>query len=126
MAAAEALCDRVVIVASGRTVFEGGLADATAGVSHGAVVVTSDEVALAAAAHAVGGELRPMSGGIGEATRWRIVLPREVPHPALLRALAEHATPILAFEPIKPSLEAAFWEHAVTPAAGELRQVAAA
>jgi ABC-2 type transport system ATP-binding protein len=112
MAAAEALCDRIVMVAAGRTVFEGDLAEAAAGVSHGAVVVTSDPAALAAAARAVGGELRPMSGGIGEATRWRVLLPREVPHPALLRALAEHATPILAFQPIEPSLEAAFWEHA--------------
>lgn len=123
MSAAEALCDRVVILSGGATVFEGPLADAAAVVSHGAVVVTSDEKALAAAARAVGGELRPMSGGIGEATRWRVLLPREVPHPALLRALAEHATPVLAFEPIKPNLEAAFWEHA-SPA--RLRQQVAA
>jgi ABC-2 type transport system ATP-binding protein len=124
MAAAEALCDRVVMLAGGRTVFEGNLAEAAAGISHGAVVVTSDEAALAAAALAVGGQLRPMSGGIGEATRWRVLLPREVPHPALLRALAEYSTPVLAFEPIKPSLEAAFWEHAA-PAPRELHQAAA-
>ncbi|HEY0648453.1 ABC transporter ATP-binding protein [Phenylobacterium sp.] len=126
MAAAEAVCDRVVMVAGGRTVFEGDLADAAAGVSHGAVIVTADEATLAAAVRAVGGELRPMSGGIGEATRWRVVLPREVPHPALLRALAEHEASILAFEPIKPSLEAAFWEHAVAPAPAAPREAHAA
>jgi ABC-2 type transport system ATP-binding protein len=126
MAAAETLCDRVVMVAGGRTVFEGALADVAAGAAHGALIVTSDPAALAAAVQSVGGELAPMSGGIGEATRWRVVLPREVPHPALLRALAEHAAPILAFEPIKPSLEAAFWEHAVAPPTAPLRRASAA
>lgn len=117
MAAAENLCDRVVILAQGRTVFEGPLAEASATAPHGAVVVTSDESGLMAAASAVGGEVRPMSARMGEATRWRVLLPREVTHPALLRALAERGTPIYAFEPIKPDLEAAFWTLAATPAA---------
>jgi ABC-2 type transport system ATP-binding protein len=112
MSAAEALCDRVVMLAGGRTVFEGPLAEAAGAVAHGAVVVTSDEAGLIASAHAVGGEVRPMSGGVGEATRWRVTLPPEVTHPALMRALAERAVPIFAFEPIKPDLEAAFWELA--------------
>jgi ABC-2 type transport system ATP-binding protein len=112
MAAAENLCDRVVILAKGRTVFEGPLTEASAGAPHGAVVVTSDEAGLMAAVQALGGQARPMSSPMGEATRWRVVLPREVTHPVLLRALAERSAPIFAFEPIKPDLEAAFWELA--------------
>jgi hypothetical protein len=46
----------------------------------------------------------------GEAVRWRVVLPANVTHPALLRALAEHSAPILAFTSIKSDLEGAFWD----------------
>jgi len=112
MAAAEHLCDRVVMLAGGRTVFEGALAEAAARAPHGVVVVTSDEARLLAAAESVGGQAQPMAGGIGEATRWRVVLPRHVPHPALMRALADTATPIFSFEPIKEDLEGAFWDLA--------------
>ncbi|HEX5380008.1 MAG TPA: ATP-binding cassette domain-containing protein [Phenylobacterium sp.] len=125
MAAAEALCDRVIILGGGRTVFEGPLADASAETPHGAVVVTSDEAGLLAAAQAVGGEAHPMSSNMGEASRWRVVLPRQVTHPALMRALAERAVPIFAFEPIKPDLEAAFWTLAAPrppPKAGDLAE----
>jgi hypothetical protein len=41
-----------------------------------------------------------------------VVLPREVTHPALMRALAERGVPIFAFEPIKADLEGAFWNLA--------------
>ena len=120
MPAAETLCDRVVMLAAGRTVFEGPLAEATGRAPHGVVVVTSDAAGLMDAAAAVGGEARPMALGeaarIGESARWRVILPREVTHPALMRALAERGVPIFAFEPIKPDLEAAFWDLASAPA----------
>lgn len=109
MAAAERLSDQVVMLARGRTVFEGPLAEVTREAPHGAVVVTADEAGLFAAAAAIGGEVRPMSGGLGEAARWRVTMPRSVTHPVLMRALAEQAVPIFAFEPIKPDLEGAFW-----------------
>jgi ABC-2 type transport system ATP-binding protein len=112
MAAAEALCDQVVVLADGRTVFEGPLEEVSAGAPRGAVVVTSDAAGLTEAAIAVGGQARPLSSAIGEASRWRVILPREVTHPALMRALAERAVPIFAFEPIKADLEGAFWELA--------------
>lgn len=112
MAAAEMVCDQVVILAGGRTVFEGALEEATASVAHGAIVVTNDSAGLADAAQALGGQVRPMSGSIGEATRWRVILPREVTHPALMRALAERAVPVFDFSPIKPDLEGAFWDLA--------------
>jgi ABC-2 type transport system ATP-binding protein len=114
MATAEALSDRVVMLANGRTVFEGSLADAAGRAPHGAIVVTSDGESLLLAARAVGGDAHPMASDIscreGEAVRWRVVLPANVTHPALLRALAEHSAPILAFTPIRSDLEGAFWD----------------
>lgn len=109
LSAAESLCDTVVMLSGGRTVFEGPLADAAAAAPHGALIVTSDGEGLMAAARDVGGEALPMSAHIGEAARWRVVLPRDVTHPALLRALSERAVPLYAFEPIKSDLEGAFW-----------------
>ncbi|HTX48936.1 MAG TPA: ATP-binding cassette domain-containing protein [Caulobacteraceae bacterium] len=124
MAAAEALCDRVVMLSGGRTVFEGPLAAAAERAAHGAVVVTTDPRALAEAAEGVGGEVRPMTvadgaGEIGEsgARRWRVRLPAHVPHPALLRALSERGVPVLAFTPIRADLEGAFWDLARPSAA---------
>ena len=115
MAVAESLCDRVVMLSHGRTVFEGSIAEAAGRASHGAVVVTTDAAALADAALAVGGSLHPMAGeasGAETACRWRVALPAHVTHPALLRALAERGAPVLAFTPIKSDLEAAFWDRA--------------
>jgi ABC-2 type transport system ATP-binding protein len=125
--AAEGLCDRVVMLARGRTVFEGSVADAAGHAPHGATVVTPDEERLLAAVRSLGGEARPLASRIGEGVRWRIVLPRHVPHPALMRALAENQTPIYSFEPIKADLEGAFWslaEPAGAAAAEPLRAAA--
>ena len=112
MTAAEAICDRVVMLSEGRTIFEGAVLDASALAPHGAVVVTTDAEGLGAAAHALGGHIAPVAGAMGEAARWRVVLPRHITHPVLIRALAERGVPILAFEPIKPGLEGAFWHLA--------------
>ena len=127
MAAAETLCDRVVMLAGGRTVFEGAIAEASERAPHGAVVVTADQAGLMSAAAAVGGQAHPLAGAIGEAARWRVVLPREVTHPALMRALAERGVPIFTFQPIKADLEGAFWDLAsipAPPAGGEIRRAA--
>jgi ABC-2 type transport system ATP-binding protein len=112
MAAAESLCDRVVMLAAGRTVFEGPIADASRRAPHGAVLVTADEAGLRQAAAAVGGRVHRVAGAIGEAGRWRVILPREVTHPALLRALAERDVPMFTFQPIRADLEGAFWDLA--------------
>jgi ABC-2 type transport system ATP-binding protein len=116
MTSVENLCDRVVMLAAGRTVFEGSLGDVHERAPHGAMVVTNDEAGLVAAAGAVGGHAQLATSPIGEARTWRVVLPRNVTHPALIHALAARAVPILAFQPIKPNLEAAFWDLAVEAA----------
>jgi ABC-2 type transport system ATP-binding protein len=112
MAAAESVCDRVVMLAQGRTVFEGLLDNATALAPHGAIVVTSDASGLISAALMVGGSATPLATAVTGATRWRVVLPAAVTHPALMRALSEVAVPIISFDPIKADLEAAFWQFA--------------
>jgi ABC-2 type transport system ATP-binding protein len=126
MAAAESVCDRVVMLAGGRTVFEGPIEALRERAAHGAVVMTTDPASLAAAAAAVGAEIRPMGGEPtdGAAGRWRVVLPPTVTHPALLRALAERGTPVLAFTPIKPDLEGAFWELADASSPEPMRRAA--
>jgi len=112
MAAAQAQCDRIVMLAGGRTVFEGTIDEAARRAPHGAVVVTSDAEALLAAAAATGGTAHQLASAIGDASRWRVVLPPEVTHPALMRALAERGASILTFHPIKADLEGAFWDMA--------------
>jgi ABC-2 type transport system ATP-binding protein len=112
MMAAEKVCDRVVMLSEGRTVFEGAMPAAAALAPHGAEVVTEDAEGLAAAAKSVGGHVVSVAGGMGEASRWRVVLPPNVTHPALVRALAEHSVPIFTFQPIQASLEGAFWQLA--------------
>lgn len=112
MAAAETICDRVVMLSAGRTIFEGPVLDASALAPHGAIVVTADAKGLDAAARALGGHIAPVAGGMGDAARWRVILPRQITHPVLIRALAEHGVPIFAFEAIKPGLEGAFWHLA--------------
>jgi ABC-2 type transport system ATP-binding protein len=117
MAAAESACDRVVMLSSGRTVFEGPVPDAAALAPHGAIVVTTDGAGLVAAAEAVGGQAFPLTAAMGEAGRWRVVLPRNVTHPALIHALAAQGVPLFAFQPIKADLESAFLHLAESPAA---------
>jgi ABC-2 type transport system ATP-binding protein len=112
MAAAEKVCDRVVMLSGGRTVFEGAMPDAAALSPYGAEIITADADGVAAAARSVGGHAIPLASGMGEAGRWRVVLPRHVTHPALIRALAEHRVPILDFQPIQAGLESAFWQLA--------------
>jgi ABC-2 type transport system ATP-binding protein len=112
MAAAESVCDRVVMLSAGCTVFEGAMPDAAALAPHGAVVVTADARGLADAAQSVGGEIVPLTAGMGEAGRWQVILPRHVTHPALVRALAERGVPIFTFKPVEAGLESAFWQLA--------------
>ena len=112
MSVAERLCDQVVIISRGRTVFEGPVAEAAAHAPHGAYVTCSDDAGLLEVAERLGGTAQPFGGKIGEALRWRILLPAHVPYPALLRAMGERQLPIQGFEPIQADLEGAFWSLA--------------
>jgi len=117
MASAEQLCDRVVALSRGRTVFEGDVAAATGRAPHGAYVTVVDDAALLAVSAALGGEAQALAGRMGEALRWRVLLPAHVPYVALMRELASREVAVLGFEPIQANLEGAFWALAQDEAA---------
>jgi ABC-2 type transport system ATP-binding protein len=112
MSAAERLCDQVVVVAEGRSVFQGAVADAAAHAPHGVYVTCADDAALLDVVAKLGGEAQAFPGKMGEFLRWRVLLPKTVPYPALMRAMADRQLPIHGFDPIQPDLEGAFWSLA--------------
>ena len=112
MSAAERLCDQVVVVAEGRSVFQGAVADAAAHAPHGVYVTCADDAALLEVVAKLGGEAQAFPGKMGEFLRWRVLLPRTVPYPALMRAMADRQLAIHGFDPIQPDLEGAFWSLA--------------
>lgn len=109
MSVAERLCDRVVMLSQGRTVFEGAVEDAAAHAPHGAHVTLTDGGALQKVVAGLGGEAHAFPTKLGEAQRWRVLLPPNVPYVLLMRALAEHQLTVHGAEPIEPSLEGALW-----------------
>ena len=112
MAAAERLCDHIVIISDGVTVFEGAVAEAAAQAPHGVYVTCNDDAGLLAVASELGGEAQPFPGKLGEALRWRVLLPTHVAYPTLMRAMAERQLAVQGFEPIQADLEGAFWSLA--------------
>jgi ABC-2 type transport system ATP-binding protein len=112
MAVAERLCDEVAILAGGRTVFHGSVADAAGKAANGAYVTTPPDAPIPAIAARLGGKAEPMGAQIGEAVRWRVTLPSGVSHVALTRAMAEEEVALFGFEPMKADLEGAFWSLA--------------
>lgn len=121
MSAAEAICDRVVVLAGGRTAFEGSVSEIAQHAPHGAVAVVAASDRLRAAVASVGGAADPWATGpdarLGGAERWRLLIPRDVTHAQLLDAVERHGVSMLSFEPIKPNLEGAFWTFAERRAA---------
>lgn len=109
MSVAERLCDRVVVLSEGRTVFEGAVAAAAAYAPHGAHITLADGAALLRVVAELGGEAHAFPSKLGEAQRWRVLLPANVPYVLLMRALAEHQLVVHGAEPIEPSLEGALW-----------------
>jgi ABC-2 type transport system ATP-binding protein len=116
MAAAEGFCDRIVMLADGRTVFEGTLAEASQRASRGMIVIaTSDGAGLRTAVSAVGGQVRPLPSIAGDVPRWRVLVPPHISDAALARALSNRGVAIEMVQAAKPDLETAFWNLA-TPA----------
>jgi len=109
MAVADRLCDHVVILSEGRTVFEGAVAEAATHAPHGVYVTINDDAALLEVVRALGGEAQAFPSKLSDAMRWRVLLPPTVPYPALMRALAERELAVHGFEPIQADLEGAFW-----------------
>ena len=102
----------MVIISGGATVFEGPVAEAAAQAPHGVYVTCNDDAGLLAVASELGGEAQPFPGKLGEALRWRVLLPTHVAYPTLMRAMAERQLAVQGFEPIQADLEGAFWSLA--------------
>ena len=117
MSVAERLCDRVVVVSKGRTVFEGDMAAAAEHAPHGVYVTVQDDAALLQTVARLGGRAEAFAGKIGQSMRWRVLLPKTVPYVALMRALAERELSVDGFEPIQADLEGAFFSLARDEAA---------
>jgi len=125
MAAAEGFCDRVVMLAEGRTVFEGTLAEASRAAARSVIVVTiADGAVLRAAVSAIGGQVRPLPAAVGDVPRWRVLLPPHVGDAALARALANRGVGIQAIQAAQPDLETAFWNLAAPATRVVKREVA--
>jgi ABC-2 type transport system ATP-binding protein len=118
MAVAERLCDDVAILAGGKTAFQGPVA-AVDQAANGAYVTAAPDAPIPEIAVRLGGCAEPMGAQIGEAIRWRVILPKTVSHVALTRAMAEAEVALFGFEPIKADLEGAFWSLAGRPFEGQ-------
>ncbi len=112
MSSAERLCDQVVVVSEGRTVFQGEVAEVAAHAPHGVYVTCQDDNALLEIVSKLEGEAQAFPGKMGEALRWRVLLPQHVPYPALMLAMAERNMAVLGFDPIQADLEGGFWSLA--------------
>ncbi|KCZ92443.1 ABC transporter ATP-binding protein [Hyphomonas johnsonii] len=104
---AERLCDRIVMMARGRKVFDGTLGDAYGALGHGARinVETGFDLAAALAPKGLAAHRMP-DDGHGDA--WRISLPKGVGAQDALRAAIEASAPIVGFAPEEARLRDVF------------------
>ena len=104
---AERLCDRIVMMARGRKVFDGTLPEAFATLDKGASLEVEQGFDLAAALTAKGFEAhRTADRGHGDA--WRIALPKGAGPQDALRAAIEAGAPITGFAPDEARLRDVF------------------
>ena len=104
---AERLCDRIVMMARGRKVFDGTLPEAFATLDKGASLEVEEGFDLAAALAPKGFEAqRAADRGHGDA--WRITLPKGVGPQDALRAAIEAGAPITGFAPDEARLRDVF------------------
>ena len=104
---AERLCDRIVMMARGRKVFDGTLDDAFGSLGRGARISVAEGFDLAAALEPKGFEAhRAAEDGHGDA--WRIALPRGMGAQDALRAAIETGAPIVGFAPEEARLRDVF------------------
>ena len=107
---AERLCDRIALIASGRKIFEGGVAEALGQCPRWVEIETPAGASIAAAVAALGAsaDAMPQAAQEPDATRWRIALPKNVEPSAALRACIAQGVDVRAFEPHRPRLRDAF------------------
>jgi ABC-2 type transport system ATP-binding protein len=120
---AERLCDRIVLLAEGRKVFDGRVEDALSRVPRRVFVETDQRADLAALS--VRGvrieEEAPPRGGGGEGRRlWRADLDDGADAQDLLRACVDAGVALRRFEPVRAHLHDAFVHMVGAAAAGDI------
>jgi ABC-2 type transport system ATP-binding protein len=112
---AEALCDRVAILAKGRLVAEGRLTDMLAFRARGweLIVAGASETVIGRATPAARRVVR-----IGEG-RYSLELPLDPPPEALLAQLTAGGAHLVSLNPLRETLEDFFVEHVSAPAVAE-------
>lgn len=104
---AERLCDRIVMMARGRKVFDGALDEAFAALGKGARIAVTDGYNLGAALQRQGFEaVRDAQAEAGE--WWRVSLPAGKDAQDALRAAIEAGAPIAGFAPEEARLRDVF------------------
>jgi len=112
---AERLCDRIVLMARSRKVFDGRVEDALAVVPRQVTVETPPDADLASVVGALGSVERVGTSDDGAAV-WRILLAAGADAQALLRRLVESGVKLSRFEPLRPHLHDAFVRLVADPA----------
>jgi ABC-2 type transport system ATP-binding protein len=107
---AERLCDRIALIASGRKIFEGGVGEALAMCPRWVELETPHGADVQGAAVALGAQVEASDQPSEEesSARWRLILPKGVEAPAMLRVCLSRGIDIRLFEPHRPRLRDAF------------------
>jgi ABC-2 type transport system ATP-binding protein len=104
---AERMCDRIVLIAQGRKVFEGAVGEALALEPRAALLGAEPGFDLAAVLARAGFVLEALPAE-ADGPRWRVRLDGADASRRLLSAAVSAGAPLTLFEPAKPSLHQAF------------------
>ncbi|MBA4801424.1 MAG: ATP-binding cassette domain-containing protein [Euryhalocaulis sp.] len=108
---AERLCDRILLLSKGRTVFEGAVSAALDAAPRRVFVETDADVDVAALTAAIPGASAAREGEAEtEGVRWRVDLPEGASTQPVLHAFVDKGAPLRMFEPMRTHLHDAFVE----------------
>lgn len=116
---AERLCDRIVMMARGRKVFDGTLDEGFAALGHGAHLTVEESFDLKTALAPLGFSMTPvLTDQIGQT--WRVLLTQDQSAQDVLQAAIEAGAPILGFAPEQARLRDVFVSLAGPQAAADM------
>ncbi len=104
---AERMCDRIVLIANGKSAFDGRVEQALALAPRSALLETEGGYDLAAALAPAGLAIEAL-GGTDAGRRWRAALPPQDGARRLLAACVAAGAPLTLFEPARATLHDAF------------------
>jgi len=115
---AERLCDRIVLMARGRKVFDGRVEEALAVVPRQVTIEAAADADIPGVVGALG-SAEPAGASEDGGAVWRVLLAPGSDAQALLRALVEAGVKLSRFEPLRPHLHDAFVRLVADPADAE-------